>query len=66
MGGTRESEQTYLAHQIDRILAQLFGEVIAFDEADAVLARRGAFELDCALDHAVDESFGNVAFGVVV
>jgi hypothetical protein len=43
------------------------GEVIAFHEADAVLARGGAFELERALDHVVHEALGLVVlcFAVV-
>lgn len=47
-----------LTHGIDSISAQLVREVIALDEADAVFARGGAFELERALDHVVHEVLG--------
>jgi hypothetical protein len=41
-------------------------QVIALDEADAVLACCGAFEFDGALDHVVDEAFGFLILGFFV
>lgn len=40
-------------------------QIIALDEADAVLARDGALHLDGTLDHAVDDGFGGGALAVV-
>lgn len=54
-----------LPHRIDRRLPQLMREVVALDEADAVLACDCAFHFDGALDHAVDDGFGGGALAVV-
>ena len=55
-----------LAHGVHGIGAQLVGEVVALDEADAVLARGGAFELERALDHVVHEVLGLLVLGFAV
>ena len=41
-------------------------EVIALDEPDAVLPRRGSLELDRSLHHAMHDPLGDLAFGFVV
>lgn len=41
-------------------------EVVALDEADAVLARGGALVLDGALDHVVDEVLCFFVLGFLV
>ncbi len=40
-------------------------EIVALDEADAVLACDCAFHFDGALDHAVDDGFGGGALALV-
>lgn len=56
-----------LSHCIHCFVSQLMGQVVTFDDADTVLARRGAFKLNSALDHFVHEmrSFVEVAIAVV-
>ena len=50
-----------MSHHIHRRLAQLVSEIVAFDQTDAMLARDGAFHLDGALDHAMDDTFSHLA-----
>lgn len=52
-------------HRVHGRLAEFVGEVIALDKADAVLAGCCALKLDGALDHAVDDFFGDGVLGVV-
>lgn len=58
--------KTYLAHEIHSRLAQLVREVVALHKPDAMLAGDGAFHLDGALDHAMNEGLGLFALAVVV
>lgn len=53
---------THPPHSIDGRVAHLVRKVVPLDEADAVLAGDGAFHLDGALDHAVNDIFGDLAF----
>lgn len=46
-----------MSHHIHRRFPQFVSQVIAFDQTDAVLARDGAFHLDGALDHSMDDTF---------
>ena len=53
-------------HCINRARPQLMLQIIALDQANAMLARRRTFELDGALDHVVDDVFGFCVLGLLV